>query len=392
MRTKIASILNLVEDNERLKPLTDRRPVASLPFACRYRLIDFPFSSLSSVEAPSAALFISGSGHSLYDHIRSGATWGLESSVGGGVFTHSHINLKVELANKGNYKGNYYDDHYHYVSRSNADHVMIMGSNMISNIRLDSLIRFHSKKNSDATVIYKKIRRNEVLEDSIHSSLIMSENDNDQIEGYRPVMETVDGNESVFLNMEMMILSKDKFLNFLFEAKQNSQNVTVNNIIDYCRNAELDIYGYEYTGYLKVVEDVLSYYQANMDMLNEDNFSALFYRANPVLTKPKNSAPTYYGKKSEIKNAQFANDCEVYGKVTNSVIFRKVMIAEGAHIEDSIIMQDCNIEEDAHLKYVILDKHVYVKKGAKLAGTPDNPIVVAKDSIIYSDGTIEGGE
>ncbi|MDZ7834615.1 MAG: hypothetical protein U5K84_03990 [Alkalibacterium sp.] len=30
-------------------------------------------------------------------------------------------------------------------------------------------------------------------------------------------------------------------------------------------------------------------------------------------------------------------------------------IAEGAHIEDSIIMQDSCIEEDTHLKYVILD-------------------------------------
>ena len=391
MRTKIAPILNLVEDNEKLKPFTNRRPVAALPFACRYRLVDFPFSSLSSIQAPSAALFISGSGHSLYDHIRSGATWGLESSVGGGVFTHSHINLKSELENP-QYKGNYYTDHYHYVSRSDADYVMIMGSNMLSNIRLDSLMRFHEKKNSDATVIYKKVKRSELTEDTAHTALVMSENNNDQVKGIRPVTETADKNDSLLLNMEMMILGKDEFLNYLLAAKKEGMDVTVKNIIQYCKDTDHGIYGFEYTGYLKVIEDVVSYYQANMDMLNEENFSALFYRANPVLTKPKNSAPTYYGKHAVINNAQFANDCEVYGTVENSIIFRKVTIAEGAHIEDSIIMQDSCIEEDTHLKYVILDKHVYVKRGAKLIGTPENPIVVAKDSIIYEDGTIEEGE
>jgi len=392
MRTKIAPILNLVENSEKLMPLTKRRPLASLPFGCRYRLIDFPFSSLSSIEASSAALFIGGSGHSLYDHIRSGSTWGLESSVGGGVFTHSHINLKAELEDKDGYIGNYYEDHYHYVSRSNAEYVILMGSSMLSNIRLDSLLQFHEKKKSDVTVIYKKIKRSEVREDSIYSSLIMSKNDDDCVEGSRPVTEISDQDADLLINMEMMIMSKDKFLTYLFEAKNQHVDITTDNLIKFSREADDEIYGFEYTGYLKVIEDIRSYYQANMDMLNEDNFNALFYRANPVLTKPKNSAPTYYGKQSEINNAQFANDCEIYGSVKNSMIFRKVSIAEGANVEASIIMQDCCIEEDVHLKHVILDKHVYVKKGARLEGTAEEPIVVSKDSIIHAEGDIEEGE
>ncbi|GEK90424.1 glucose-1-phosphate adenylyltransferase subunit GlgD [Alkalibacterium kapii] len=392
MRIKIAPILNLVENSEKLKPLTNRRPVASLPFGCRYRLIDFPFSSLTGIEASSAALFIAGSGHSLYDHIRSGATWGLESSVGGGVFTHSHINLKAELADTELYTGNYYDDHYHFVSRSNADYVLLMGSSMLSNIQLDSLVRFHEKKESDATVIYKKIKRKDVRKDSTHTSLIMSENDSERIAGLHSLDELTDEEEAVLLNMEMMILDKETFLNHLYSARQQQKDVTVKNLIQFSLDADKTVFGYEYTGYLKVIEDINSYYQANMDMLNEDNFNALFYRANPVLTKPKNSAPTYYGKKSEINNVQFANDCEIYGKVQNSIIFRKVNIAEGAEVNNSIIMQDSYVEEDAYLNYVILDKHVYVKKGARLEGTPENPIVVAKDSIIYAEGEIEKGE
>lgn len=392
MRNKVAPILNLVENSDKLKPLTNRRPVASLPFGCRYRLIDFPFSSLTGIEVPSAALFISGSGHSLYDHIRSGSTWGLESRVGGGVFTHSHINLKAELEGTELYTGNYYDDHYHFVSRSNAEYVLLMGSNMLSNVQLDSLMRFHLKKESDVTVVYKKIKRGEVRKDSIHTSLSMSESDSERIVGFNSIADLTDTENALLLNMEIMILDKETFLKLLYKARKQQKDVTVKNLIQFSLDDDKTIFGYEYTGYLKVIEDISSYFQANMDMLNEDNFNALFYRANPVLTKPKNSAPTYYGEQSEINNAQFANDCEVYGKVKNAVIFRKVSIAEGAQVENSIIMQDSCIEEDVYLNHVILDKHVYVKKGARLEGTIENPIVVAKDSIIYAEGDIEKGE
>ena len=62
MKTKYAAILNLVEEENELLPLTSKRPVASLPIACRYRLIDFPFSGLFNAKVQSASLFIAGSG------------------------------------------------------------------------------------------------------------------------------------------------------------------------------------------------------------------------------------------------------------------------------------------------------------------------------------------
>src|SRR5690554_1132106 len=116
MRNNIAAVVNLVEDDTKLKPLTNRRPVATLPFGCRYRLIDFPFSVLYNAQAESAALFISGSGHSLYDHIRSGSVWGLDSLAGGGVFTHSQLMLKSEKTQR-KHDSFYYDDHYKYITK-----------------------------------------------------------------------------------------------------------------------------------------------------------------------------------------------------------------------------------------------------------------------------------
>lgn len=390
MRNKIAPILNLVEYEDKLKPLTNRRPVASLPFACRYRLVDFPFSSLYNAEAESAALFISGSGHSLYDHIRSGSTWGLDSSVGGGVFTHSQVRLKSKGNADSKHDAFYYDDHYNYVIKSKADYVVMMGSSLLSNIQIKSLMHYHKGKDTEVTVVYKKVERNELIEDTVYSSLVLNKENTGEIEGINGIADS-NNDEKINLNMETMVIEKKTFLDYLHKAKQEDMDINVNTFIQFTLQLELPIYGYEYTGYLKAIEDIKSYYDANMDMLDEDNFNALFYRADPVRTRAKNSAPTYYGKTAVIENAQFANDCEVFGTVKNSLVFRKVTIGENAHIENSIIMQDAVIEEDTYLKHVILDKHVYVKKGARLEGTADNPIVIAKNGIVYAEGEIEKG-
>ncbi|GAB2485529.1 glucose-1-phosphate adenylyltransferase subunit GlgD [Alkalibacterium psychrotolerans] len=389
MRSKIVPILNLVEDSEKLKPLTNRRPAASLPFACRYRLIDFPFSSLYNAKSETAALFIAGSGHSLYDHIRSGSTWGLDSLAGGGVFTHSQLEKK-SIAGNSQHGKFYYDDYHKYVTRSRAEYVAIMGSSLLSNINLNSLLHFHNEKNSQVTIVYKKIRRDELISDTKLSALKIDNEDSSKVEGVTHIAD-LNGEEYVYLNMETMLLDKKVFLDFLFKAKNEDLKVNVENFISFTLEANCTVYGYEYTGYLKAIEDIKSYYDANMDMLDEDNFNALFYRADPVRTRAKNSAPTYYGSTAVIENAQFANDCEVYGTVKHSIIFRKVSIAKDVHIENSIIMQDSCIEEGAVLKNVILDKHVYVKKGAHLEGTREEPLVVAKNSVVYSNGEIEEG-
>lgn len=387
MRNKIAAIFNLVEDDEKLRPLTKRRPIASLPFACRYRLIDFPFSSLYNAEAVSAALFISESGHSLYDHIRSGATWGLDSITGGGVFTHSQIRLKTKITEH-KYLDSYYEDHYKYVTSSKAEYILLMGSSMLANIQIKSLVNYHNDKNSDVTIAYKNIPRNSLREDTVYDKYNFDEDKTEKVTSISPLSESTFDHKLVPVGIEVMVINKKTFLDYLQKAREGNLCVSVKSFAQLALADEDKVYGYEYTGYLKAIEDIQSYFEANMEMLNEDHFNALFYRADPVLTRSKNSAPTFYGPDAQIHNSQLANDCEVYGEVTNSLLFRRVNIAKGARVENSIIMQNSYVEEGATLKYVILDKHVYVKKGAHLEGTPDNPIVIGKNEIVEGNGTL----
>lgn len=389
MRTKLAAILNLTEDAERLQPLTEQRPVASLPFGCRYWLIDFPFSSLYNAEVISAALFISGSGHSLYDHIRSGSTWGLDSPIGGGVFTHSHIEWKWEIAKRENIDVTYYDNHRGYVERANTDHVLITGSGILCNVNLDSVIQYHETKRNPITALFKNVTRASLPEETNVLRYVVNSGQAENVTKVESMNEVPMDAPKVAAGMDMVLMDTEFFLEYLDYADENMKEVSAATAVAYALKQDVLISAYEYTGYMKSIEDIQTYYEANMDMLDENNFNSLFYRNEPVVTRTRHGAPTYYGATSNVTNSQLASDCEVYGNVKNSLIFRKSKIAEGATVSDSVLMQGAEIGKDVVLKHVIFDKKVRVEDGVHLEGTPDNPIVIKKNTVITKENVKE---
>lgn len=384
MRDSFCAILNLVEDGSKLMPLTNSRPVASLPFGGRYRLIDFPFSALHDAEVSSAALFISGSGKSLYDHVRSGNAWGLDSTIGGGVFTHSQIDLKDTAAKEGKYL-TYYQDQRNYVKKSKAEYVVIMGSKMLCNANLRSVLRFHQENLADVTVVYKNILASEISLDSDMDS-IMIDAEIGEIKSSGSIADGINPDtEKVKIQTGIVIMAVEKFLNYMDTLEASGKRHHTGLMISVGLEKGEKIFAYEYTGYLKYIDSIRDYYDASMDMLNEDDFNSLFYRNQDVITRAKNGAPTYYSPASKVGNVQIATDCVIEGEINNSILFRRVRVKENAHIDHSVIMQGCLIGEGAYLQHVILDKNVIVEPGVKLVGTPEKPIVIEKGTVLHAE-------
>jgi glucose-1-phosphate adenylyltransferase len=51
-------------------------------------------------------------------------------------------------------------------------------------------------------------------------------------------------------------------------------------------------------------------------------------------------------------------------------------------VENCVIMNDTVVSEGCELKYVILDKDVVVRPGAKLIGTPTNPVIIKRGDVV----------
>jgi glucose-1-phosphate adenylyltransferase len=119
-----------------------------------------------------------------------------------------------------------------------------------------------------------------------------------------------------------------------------------------------------------------------MDMLNEDHIKEVFFNERKIKTKVKDETPTYYSEDSNVSNSLIANGCKIEGTVINSILFRRVNVAKGAIIKDSIIMQNTDIRENCLIENVITDKSVILTEGTELKGSPKNPVVVGKGSIL----------
>lgn len=82
----LLGVISLDHELDQLNELTYFRCGASVPFAGRYRLIDFILSNMMYAEIVSVGLFIRRKYRSLLDHLGDGKPWDLDRKRGGYLF------------------------------------------------------------------------------------------------------------------------------------------------------------------------------------------------------------------------------------------------------------------------------------------------------------------
>lgn len=382
VKNKLAAIINATEDNSDFKPLTNTRPIAALPFAGRYRIIDFVLSNISHAGIDSTALFIGDSGRSLYDHIRSGDAWDLDSQIKGGIFTFSQQNWKLSMHIEQEHVDFYYN-HRIYLSRSNAKYVFVTGSKIIANIDIAALQKQHIESGKDVTLVYKPSLKSAIGANHVkEKNLKFDENHNviDLVEN-----DKCDEGEIVNASLGMYLLSIETLNEIIDQAIEDDFYSNIDEVLQHYL-LSYSVNTFEYTGFTANINSIENYYKANMDMLTRSNFAALFHTSLPILTKTKNGSPTYYSKDSNVKQSIVASGAFLAGDVECSVIHRRVSVKEGAIVKNSMILQGTEIGENARVEYAIIDKDCVVEPGAEIVGTPDNIVVIGKNTLVEAEG------
>ena len=70
-----------------------------------------------------------------------------------------------------------------------------------------------------------------------------------------------------------------------------------------------------------------------------------------------------------MKNCLVTEGCEVFGKVSHSVLFSGVTVMEGAVVEDSIVMPNAVVERGAVVRRAIIAENAVVGAGAIVGET-----------------------
>lgn len=354
--------------------LVTERLMASIPFASRYRLVDFMLSSMVNCGIDNISLIVKRNYHSLMDHLGAGREWDLTRKNGG-------LNIIPPFAQK---TVNIYNGRVEaiasildYLNRQKEKYVIMADTNVAVNFDFSAFLQKHIDSGADITIAYTKEEIPKAFIDidmtkkDLYYTLDLDENDKVQ----KIIVNNKDKGEQN-MSMNIYVMERKLLLDQIREAYVNGLTYFERDIVS-PQLDKLDVRAYQHTGYYARILDIKSYFAENMKLLKEENVNALF-SPSTIYTKIRDDNPTRYATGSHAKNAMVADGCVIEGEVENSVLFRGVKVGKGAKVRNCVLMQDTVIETGATVEYTITDKNVTVSSYKELKGTESFPVFVEK--------------
>ena len=349
------------------------RLMASIPFASRYRMIDFVLSSMSNCDIDNVAVLPNRKYHSLMDHLGSGREWDLVRKNGGlSIFPPYAESAKaMNTGRVGQIAGI-----LGFLKEQKEKYVVMADSNIAINIDFKAMIEAHIASGADVTIAYN--------EQAVPESFVKSDNVNKDF--YYSL--TIDGGKvkKIYVNptdagvqnlsLNIFVIARELLIELVEVAFMRGQVHFTRDILLNQVN-HLNIQAYKYDGYAARIWGINSYFEENMKLLDDYNLDALF-AGGPIYTKIRDDNPTRYITGSKAANVMVADGCVIEGEVENSILFRGVKIAKGAKVKNCILMQDTVVDAGANIEYLIADKDVTISAGKEMKGTDSYPVYIAK--------------
>lgn len=357
--------------------LVSDRSMASIPFAGRYRMVDFVLSSMVNCGIDNISLIVRRNYHSLMDHLGAGREWDLSLKNGGLNIVPPFAEKTVKVYNG---RVEALASVQNFLKSQKEKYVIMSDSNIAFNFDFNALIDAHVKSGADVTIAYKceEIPQGHLSQQLMDQQLYYTLDIEDgRVKGIR-----VKPQDSGVQNFSMNIYLMEREL--LIEQISTAY---VHGYIYFERDIlapqldKLNVQGYQYEGYTARISDMKSYFDENMKLLDEKNLDALFAN-NPIYTKIRDDNPTRYINGSKAGNVVVADGCVIEGEVENSILFRGVKVAKGAKVKNCVLMQDTVVEEGAVVEYLISDKNVTITAGNELKGTDSFPVYVSKKQVV----------
>jgi len=359
--------------------LTHTRTLAAVPFAGRYRLVDFALSNMVNSNIYNVSIITHYNYQSLMEHIGSGKDWDLARRTGGVKILPPYITAGD--SGRGSLHATRLQalkSVYEAVARIREEYVVMCDCDGICNVDYREMIDAHVRTGADITVAVKRMP---MTPEKAKRSVLFSSDIDGRITDVLPFSVSDASEADVSLNM--IVLNREYLQRIVTDAAAYGYSSLTRDIIQ--KNMKTMNYRvYRYDGFYAGMHSAADYFSCSMELLeNKEAHCALFgQRSRPVYTKVKNAPPTYYTSDAAVKNSMIADGCIIEGTVENSILFRGVRISRGCTVRNSILMQDTQCGENAVLEYVIADKHVTLRSGGVLIGCSSYPYCIPKGKLL----------
>ena len=309
-------IFSNIHDNN-IPELTRLRTIASVPFGCRYRFIDFTLSNMVNANIFNIDVITQSNYQSLMDHLGSGKDWDLARRSGGIKILPPNI-MAGDSARRtsSTTRLEALKSVYNSIVKIKDEYVVMSDCDVICNVNFKAIIEDHIKNTADITVAVKTMP---LPDEQAAANVLFYSDENGRITDVHPYPKNFCGEADVSLNI--VVMRTDYLLQMVQDAIAHDYNSMTRDFINRYKDTK-NFRVYKYDGYFACVSSLADYFRCSMEQINDEYArKSLFDVPNrPVYTKVRNSTPTYYSDTSSVKNSMIADGCVIEGTVENSIL------------------------------------------------------------------------
>lgn len=363
-KKKMVALLLAGGQGSRLKLLTKDIAKPAVAFGGKYRIIDFALSNATNSDISDIAILTQYKPFELNSHLGIGAPWDFDTKAGGLVKLSPFASESGGRWFTGTANAIY--ENIDSIDLMNPEYVLILSGDHIYKMNYKKMLNYHIENRSDCT-----IAAIEVPMDEASRFGILNTDENNMVYEFEEKPEHPKNNQA---SMGIYIFKWDKLKQYLIEDEEDktSENDFGKNIIPKMLKAGERLFAFNFKGYWKDVGTVRSYWESNLDLLDEDNGLDIFDRSWRIYTNNLNLPPQYIAPSAYVDKAMINEGCFVAGRVENSVLFSNVTIEEGAQVKNSVLLSNSVIKTGAKVYNAIVMEDVIIEKDRLVGSENDN--------------------
>lgn len=359
---RVVAIILAGGEGSRLTVLSEHRAKPSVPFAGKYRIIDFTISNCVNSQIYDVAVLTQYRPHSLNEHIGIGKPWDLDR-IHGGIRLLQPYRARGE---QGWYEGTA-DAVYQnldYLENKDADGALILSGDHIYKMDYRQMIDFHQQKGADLTVAVMNVP----LEETDRFG-IMSTNKNNRVVEFHEKPKNRD--KGTLASMGIYLFNIDVLKQSLIELHSQHHDLDFGkHVIPHIIKKE-KVYAYQFDGYWVDVGTIDAYWRTSMELCDLNHPLDLWDAKMQIRTRSQERPPVKTSVSGKVTHSLVSNGCTIQGTVFHSVLSPGVFVSPGAVVQESVIMNDTFIGPGAVLDKVVVDKQVVISAGVHLGEGDD---------------------
>jgi glucose-1-phosphate adenylyltransferase len=350
-------------EGSRLGVLTDKRAKPAVPFAGKYRIIDFTLSNCANSGIADVMILTQYRPHSLNEHIGAGRPWDLDRSLSGGVQIYApYRDRRATDWYKGTADAIY--QNLSFVERHHPDLVLVLSGDHIYKMNYGALIGHHVQHEAEMTIATRSVSR----EDATRMGILAVDSDHlvtDFVEKPKDPPGTL-------ASMGIYVFNRDVLARVLSEdaRKRDSSHDFGKDIIPKMIDARAPVYAYPFEGYWVDVGTLESYWQSQMELLDPSPPLDLNDRSWIIHTKSEERPPVMVQEGAIVRDSLITDGCVILAGalVERCILSPGVTVGVNAILRESIVLTDTSIGAGARVQRSIVDKSVKIGRGAKVGG------------------------